>query len=89
MSAPAQADATLTVNEALVRWPNAIAVLNVLGVDTCCGGGATLDAAAEQAGVRLETLLTAITETTTEAFDAAMARTTHPPAGGSCRCCGS
>ena len=54
-------DPALTVNEVLARWPAAIAPLNALGVDACCGGGASLRAAATDAGVPLDDLLDALT----------------------------
>jgi iron-sulfur cluster repair protein YtfE (RIC family) len=54
-------DAALTVNEVLARWPAAIAPLNALGVDCCCGGGASLREAAADAGVPLDDLLDALT----------------------------
>ena len=59
-SAAARPDATLSVNETIRRWPAAIAVLNAIGVDTCCGGAASLDAAAAEAGVSTSDLLDAL-----------------------------
>ena len=50
-------DASLSVNETLRRWPATIAVLNALGVDTCCGGAASLDEAAADVGVPTAELL--------------------------------
>ena len=60
-NAPAPAlDPSLTVNEVLARWPAAVTPLNALGVDCCCGGGASLREAAADAGVPLEDLLDAL-----------------------------
>lgn len=39
-------DPSWTVNELLRHEPRAAAVLNRFGVDTCCGGSATLEEAA-------------------------------------------
>lgn len=50
----------MTVNEALARWPHAGRALNAFGIDTCCGGGATLEQAARDAGMAPQALLDAI-----------------------------
>jgi regulator of cell morphogenesis and NO signaling len=50
----------MTVNEALRRIPNAGLVFNAFGVDACCGGGNTLDAAARDAGIDPAVLLDAL-----------------------------
>ncbi len=50
-------DATWTVNEVLRHHPDAVGVLNEMGVDACCGGASSLADAATDAGVRLEELL--------------------------------
>jgi len=41
----------LTLNEILARRPDAGAVLNPLGFDTCCGGARTLEEAAQALGL--------------------------------------
>lgn len=41
----------LTLNEILARRPDAGAILNPLGFDTCCGGARTLETAAREAGL--------------------------------------
>lgn len=53
-------DPTLSVNETLRRWPAAVGPLNAFGVDTCCGGAASLEMAAADAGVPVATLLDAV-----------------------------
>ena len=53
-------DPTLTVNEIMECYPQSIASLNSLGIDTCCGGTDSLRAAADHAGVPLTVLLAAI-----------------------------
>jgi regulator of cell morphogenesis and NO signaling len=40
-----------SVNDTLRRYPESIAVFNHLGVDSCCGGGASLADAARKAGI--------------------------------------
>jgi iron-sulfur cluster repair protein YtfE (RIC family) len=49
-----------TVNETIDRVPASLPVLNSLGIDTCCGGGETLDVAASRSGVDENVLLTAL-----------------------------
>jgi iron-sulfur cluster repair protein YtfE (RIC family) len=49
-----------TVNETIERVPATLPVLNSLGIDTCCGGGETLDVAASRSGVDENVLLAAL-----------------------------
>ena len=56
-------DPTLSVNEVLRRWPAAVASLNALGIDSCCGGASSLREAADEAGIPLAELLGAIERT--------------------------
>lgn len=53
-------DSGWTINELLRRLPPAGEVLNAFGIDTCCGGGDTITAAARKAGVREDDLLAEI-----------------------------
>ena len=53
-------DPALTVNDVMACWPQTIQLLNVLGVDTCCGGGESLREAARHAGIPLTVLLAAV-----------------------------
>ena len=53
-------DPALSVNETLRRWPAAVGPLNAFGIDTCCGGAASLEMAAVDAGVPIDTLLDAV-----------------------------
>ncbi len=55
-------DPDATVNAMIARHPASIAVLNRLGIDTCCGGGETLRAAAKHSAIDLEMLTTALKE---------------------------
>ncbi len=47
----------LTVNDVILRYPEAIRVLNELQIDTCCGGARSLREAAAEAGLDVERLL--------------------------------
>ncbi|HYD52884.1 MAG TPA: DUF542 domain-containing protein [Gemmatimonadaceae bacterium] len=53
---------TWTVNETLLRHPETVLVFNRHGVDSCCGGEATLADAARDAALPLETLLDELTD---------------------------
>ncbi|WP_243030370.1 DUF542 domain-containing protein [Thermus altitudinis] len=46
-----------TVNEILQRHPEAVKLLNGMGIDTCCGGADSLEEAARQAGKEPEEVL--------------------------------
>lgn len=50
----------ITVNDLLREVPAAAALLNRLGVDTCCGGSLTLAEAAASIGIPLPQLLAAL-----------------------------
>ena len=50
-------DPDATVNDIIAQHPASIAVLNQFGVDSCCGGGETLRAAAQHSGVDLDALI--------------------------------
>lgn len=49
---------TLTVNEAIQRYPATIAIFNRYGMDTCCGGARQIGEAADAAGVDRSVLRT-------------------------------
>ena len=49
-----------TVNDVLRCFPISMLVLNKLGIDTCCGARATLQAAAEKISMAPEDLLAAL-----------------------------
>lgn len=50
----------MSVNELLQRWPASVRALDALGVDSCCGGAASLEEAAADVGVPVSTLIDAI-----------------------------
>ena len=53
-------DPKTTVNQLLIDHPVVIKVLNDFGVDACCGGASTLEEAAANDNIDLDTLLAAI-----------------------------
>lgn len=56
-------DGTWTVNQVVVHYPETLSTLDALGIDSCCGGAATVQEAARTAGVPAETLLVALADT--------------------------
>ena len=58
----ARLDASLTVNDVLARHPQAGAVFNAFGIDTCCGGGRSLADAAREDGCSADALLAALAD---------------------------
>jgi len=53
-------DASLTVNEAIRRYPATVGVFNDFGIDACCGGAAPLAEAAVRDGADPVALLDAV-----------------------------
>lgn len=51
MSLTRQLDLSLTINEIVARHPETIPVFNRFGMDTCCGGGVTVEEAAQRDGI--------------------------------------
>jgi regulator of cell morphogenesis and NO signaling len=51
---------TTTLNEAIRLHPESLAVFKEYGLDTCCGGAATLAEAAARHGAPLDELLRAL-----------------------------
>lgn len=45
------------MNDTIRRYPESIAVFNRLGVDSCCGGAASLTDSARDAGIELDTMM--------------------------------
>jgi iron-sulfur cluster repair protein YtfE (RIC family) len=56
-----------SVNETLLRHPVSIKVFNAFGVDSCCGGAATIAEAAAEVGIAPDVLLHALELATREA----------------------
>lgn len=55
-----QVDPTATVNEIIQQHPEAVATFNEFGIDACCGGDASLEAAAQRDGADITALLNAL-----------------------------
>lgn len=56
-------DPMATINELILTDPATIPVLNALGVDTCCGGDATLDELTRHRGLDLDGLVATLAAT--------------------------
>ena len=44
-------DCAATVNEIVAKYPATIAIFNRYGIDSCCGGGVSVEEAAHRDGV--------------------------------------
>lgn len=51
-------DCSVSVNDMISRHPETAGVFNAYGIDTCCGGGASVQNAARDANVDATTLCT-------------------------------
>ena len=67
MSDVIQHDPSLTINEIVARHPETIAVFNRFGMDTCCGGGVSVEEAARRDGLDLDQILAALRGATEQA----------------------
>ena len=50
------------INDVIRRYPKAIAVFNQYCVDSCCGGGQSIEKTATRDGVNVEALLKALND---------------------------
>ncbi len=50
----------MTINDVIRRYPATIKVFNDFKVDSCCGGGASIETTARQDGVDVEPLIRAL-----------------------------
>jgi regulator of cell morphogenesis and NO signaling len=55
-------DPALTINDIVARHPESIPVFNRFGMDTCCGGGVSVDEAARRDGVDAAAVFAALDE---------------------------
>lgn len=60
MQSTSAIDPTMSVNEMIAKHPETIAVFNRFGIDTCCGGAASIDEAAHRDAVDREAFLEAL-----------------------------
>jgi iron-sulfur cluster repair protein YtfE (RIC family) len=58
-------DATITVNQLVQRFPDAVGALSALGIDTCCRGNQSLAMAAAAVGVDPDRLFAEVTSAQT------------------------
>ena len=52
----------MTINEIIKKYPPSIAVFNEFRVDSCCGGGQSIERAATADGIDIEALLQALND---------------------------
>ncbi|HTJ24235.1 MAG TPA: DUF542 domain-containing protein [Gemmatimonadaceae bacterium] len=64
MSDVIQLDPAQTINEIVARHPETIAIFNRFGMDTCCGGGVSVEEAARRDGLDVAQILSALREAT-------------------------
>lgn len=50
----------MVINDVIKRHPETIAVFNAHRVDSCCGGGASIEQTATRDGVNVDSLLRAL-----------------------------
>jgi regulator of cell morphogenesis and NO signaling len=50
----------MTVNAVVARYPATIPVFNRFGLDTCCGGGVSIESAAHRDGVAVDPVISAL-----------------------------
>ncbi len=59
MQAMPTLDAAMSINEIIARCAQTITVFNRFGMDTCCGGGVTVEEAARRDGTAVHAVLVA------------------------------
>lgn len=52
----------MIINDVIKKYPQTIAVFNTYRVDSCCGGGQSIEKTATVDGVDVEALLTALNQ---------------------------
>lgn len=50
----------MVINDVIKKYPETISVFNRFNVDSCCGGGASIEATAKKDGADLENLMDAL-----------------------------
>jgi regulator of cell morphogenesis and NO signaling len=52
----------MVINEVIKKYPQTIGIFNKYKVDSCCGGGAAIEATAKRDGVDVEELVRALND---------------------------
>jgi len=60
MSQTIQLDRTMTVNQIVANYPETMSVFNGFGIDTCCGGGVSVEEAARRDSLDVEVVMAAL-----------------------------
>jgi len=55
-------EASWTINETIQQYPETITVFNAFGIDTCCGGDETIEAAAREGEINLDAVMARLRE---------------------------
>lgn len=50
------------VNEVILRYPETVAIFNAFGVDSCCGGGVSIEKSATRDKINMHQLLSALND---------------------------
>lgn len=50
------------VNEVILRYPETVAIFNAFHVDSCCGGGVSIEKSATRDKIDMQQLLSALNE---------------------------
>lgn len=50
------------VNQVILRYPETIAIFNAFGVDSCCGGGVSIEKSAVRDKIDVQKLISALNE---------------------------
>ncbi len=56
----------MTINDTLRLYPETTGVFTTFGMDSCCGGAASIEASCERDGAPLEEVLKALNDTASE-----------------------
>ena len=55
-------ESSWTINETIRQFPETITVFNAFGIDTCCGGDETIEAAAREGEINLDAVMARLRE---------------------------
>jgi len=55
-------ESSWTINETIQQYPETITVFNAFGIDTCCGGDETIEAAAREGEINLDAVMARLRE---------------------------